>query len=627
MAFCVPPNQAEKLIAALEKAGTTPPDLMDMPSSDARRAFFEKFVSKEDAAQINLALEKTSLLKDQNAGYMRWYNNIKETVPKTVQRDLLHKIEKLDRVLSPAEEKDFYADLAASKVGTAVTFEEGQKITKLAQKAALERDKATTASAGVSTEFLMAASDLEHYVKSLKPTTVYGSIGRMAAIIARNHLLMNLSTPIKTTAGQLTNSVMDLFTRRMSNRVLSGADPATATALKKEAWEVFRGSKNQFNTASMESYRDTGKLGEKARFDVSEGMLSSNPALRTAEAVVRGYARLTNKIAIDYEHNFTFTKFYQNAFFDGAHIGATNIAKSEGLAGAALKSRTGAIMRDAAKIEPETDVGKLVRVEAQKQAARVTSTNETIMAKMALGVKDAMNKWVPGLGDAMMPIAKIPANIIYNGIENAGIGLPHGAWDIFQGRKKIQSDDLQTRYEGMAQFANGIQRVGRTVGVLAAAAFFSSLFVKRDFRTDGYGNHFFRIGDIWINTEYLNFISPAFAGAMEVKQYGRANDGPEKAIENYGRGALQGLKSAPGVDEISNLVNRVTSGDPFKGITKYAASRGVPAFAHNLANTRPMDRLFFGATGVETQHDVERDRIEKAQRAAQSRRENERYRQ
>lgn len=615
MSFCLPRAFASEFLKALQDGRVDPDKLSAMESAD-RRAFFEKIVGKDNAQPVNALFESKLLLKDQKRGLVSWAKSV-AGINAAVRRDLLHKIEKLDRVLNPTEEKVFLADLAAAKLGTTVTHEEAQKITKLAQRASLERDNSAGSTFGATAGFVKAASDLEHYVKSIVPTTAVASIGKNVAIIARNHLLMNPATPIKTTTGQIINSAMDMVTRRIATRSAGGASPELRDQLNTEAWKFFR--ETGFNPAIMESYEDSGRLGEKARFDIPEGMLSTNPALHAVEATVRGYAQLTNKIAIDIEHNFTFTKFYQKAFFDMANIGATNLAKADGLSGAAMKSRAEAIMRDAAKIAPETDAGKIIRMESQKQAARVTSTNDTVMANMALGVKDALNKWVPGLGDAMMPIAKIPANIIYNGIENAGLGLPHGAWDIFQGQKKLQSEDLQTRYEGLSQFTGGIQKIARTVGVLASAAFFASMFKKQDFRSDKYGQHYFRIGNTWINTEYLSFMSPALAGAMYVKQYGRSSDHIWKTAEIYSAGALQGLKSAPGVDELSNLVNRVSSGDPFKGLAAYALSRAVPSGIHNLFEDRPVNRLAFGAHGVESQHDVAVDNEKKAQNAAKSR--------
>lgn len=612
MGYCLPKQFASNFLKALRDGTIVPAKLMEMSSAE-RRAFFEPIVGKDNAQHVNALFESKLLLKDQQRGLMNWAKSL-AGIKEPVRKDLLAKIEKMSKVLTPGDTHGFLGDLAEQKLGTAVTEDEAQKIMDLAQKASKERDKATASLSGVSDEYLKAAADLSHYVKSIKPTTALASIGKNAAIIARNHLLMNPSTPVKTTAGQIVNTVMEAVGRRLGAQSANGQSADLAAQANKEAWATFRAT--GFNTASMESIEDHGTLGEKARFDVPEGMLSANPALRKVEGGVRAYAKLTNKIAIDWEHNISYTAFYQHAFFDMLNIGASNLAKGEGLAGEALKARADAIFRDAARIKPNTDIGAMLRLEGQKQSARVTSTNETLLSKMALAMKDGLNKAVNGLGDALMPIAKIPANVIWNGIENAGPGIPLGVKDIFQGREKIQSEDQQTRYEGMAQFANGIQRLMRVFGTLAVAAFFTSMLGKKDFRSDNYGNHFVRIGGIWINMEYINAISPALAGMMTVKKDGKASDGALRTATRYTAGALQGLKNAPGVDELSDLVTSITNSNFTKGFQKYAedffTSRGEPAFIQNLSKDRPINRLLFGAHGVEDQGDVNRDNAQKA---------------
>ena len=621
MAYCLPRPNASKFLEAL-KDGTIDPGKLAAMTSEDRAAFFAKIVGDDNAHHVNSLFESKMLLKDQQRGMVTWAKNL-AGIAEPVRRDLIAKIEKLDRVLNPDDERAFLADLAATKLGTKVTYEEAQKITELAQKATAERDKPTDNLSGVSNDYLNAAAALEHHINSLKPVSAVASIGKNAAIIARNHLLMNPSTPIKVTLGQALNSAIDIVSRRLAAVSLGGANPDLAAEANRQAWHTFR--QTSFNTAMMESYEDSGRLGERANFDVPEGLLSANPALHAIEGGVRWYAKQTNHIAIDLEHNFTFTKFYQKAFFDMLNIASTNIAKGEGLTGDAMKTRAADIFADAARIKPTTDIGAIIRVEGQKQAARVTSTNDTRIANLALGVKNALNKFADGLGDALMPIAKIPANIIANGIENAGVGIPLGAKDIFQGRAKMQSEDMTTRYDGMAQFAFGVQKIARTVGVLGAAAFFSSLLTKRDFKEDNYGNSFVRIGGLWINMEYINAISPALSGMLMVKKDGRSSDTILSTASQYVSGTLQGLKHIPGVDELGHLVTSVTNTNYVLGVKKYAegfvTSRGAPAFIQNLLKDRPIDRLFFGAHGVENQQDIRQDKIDQERQKLQLQRE------
>ena len=629
--FCLPPREADKFREALLAREIDVQKLMDMSSAD-RHSFFEKLVGEDYAGPVNSLFESKTILKDVQAGMERWVKKVMGPNDSPLKRDMLSKIEKLDKILNPAEEKAFLADLVATKMGTKVTFEETQRVTELARKAALERDKPQSNMAGMSNDYINAAAALEHYVHSIEPTTVVNSIGKNLAIIGRNHLLMNPATPVKTTVGQLVNSAMDVASRRLAMQAASSAvDHGVASTANTEAWDTFR--KTGANTALMEDYQDTGKLGEKANFDMPEGMLSPHPLLNKIEGGVRWYAEKTNKIAIDLEHNFTFTKFYQKAFFDGLSITSTYLAKNEGLAGAALKSRATAIFTDAVKIKPETDSGRAARAAGQMQAARVTSINDTVVAHIAMATKNGLNKAVPGLGDILMPIAKIPANIIWNGIENAGVGLGHGAYEIFKGRTKMASEDPAIKMEGLIQFGQGMQRVIRTVGVLAGAAFFASTLTKQDFKQDIYGASFVKIAGLWINMEYISAISPALAGMMTIKQRSNGRTGAAGYAQMYLRGAGGALPNAPGLTDLADFTKSLTSLGPRSGAVNWAsafvASRGVPAFVHSFFDVkngsvelrdRGVNRLFFGAHGVETPQDVNRDEAELRQAKALARR-------
>lgn len=292
------------------------------------------------------------------------------------------------------------------------------------------------------------------------------------------------------------------------------------------------------------------------------------------------------------------------------NIMSSNLAKSEGLSGAEARARAAEIFKDASRVKPETEAGAAVRSLAQKNAARVTSTNDTYVARLSLGVKKALNETVNGLGDALMPIAKIPGNIIWNGIENAGVGIPLGVKDIFQGRIKMQSEDLAVKYEGAAQFGFGIQKVIRTVGVLGAAAYFTSQLQKSDFKTDRYGTDYVRIGGIWINMEYFNAVSPALAGMMNVKKNEKYGQDPLQTTGQYVAGSLGGLKNAPGVGEVTDLVTAVTNSNYTKGIQKYASTfftqRGEPAFLRQLQNGQGVKGLFFSTSGLPDQAELKK---------------------
>lgn len=623
--WCLPPGLADAFTSALQSGEINVEKMATMESPD-RRALLAIYVGKEHAAEVNALFEKKLLLKNWQRGMISWIKSA-AGISEPAQRDMVNKVLKMERLLNPDDEKAFLADYVAKKLGMEVTVKETKKITELAQAAVKARESNTGATFGMSEDFAKAASALEHYVKSLKPTTVVAEVRDNVITTLRNFVLMNPSTPIKTTIGQIENSAIEAVMRRIGARTASGAAPEAKAELQKEAWKFFRDT--GFNPSIMENYEDSGRLGEHHNFDTPEGMLTSSPALRKIEQTTRTIAKISNKIAIDYEHVITFTKFHQMAFFDAAHIGATNIATAKGLSGAAQASHAEALLRDASRIKPETEDGKILRADAQQQAARVTSINDTYLGEFALQVKRILNggfqfqgKNVPriGLGDLIMPVAKIPANIVWNGIENAGVGIPMAFNDLLQGKQKLKSDDAKTRAEGMMQYASGWRRMARVVGVMGASALFASMFDKKDFKIDRYGATYVKIGGLWINMEYISFMSPAMAGFLNVKKEVHRNDSVVKTVEMYGAGATKALSNAPGVETVSNFVTSINSNkDKVAGAWEYLKGRMVPAPIHNMFRDRPVNRLLFGAHGVENDAEVREDKHQDHQRAAQRR--------
>lgn len=623
MGYCLPEKFANAFLEALKAGKIQPEELMHMTSAE-RRVFFEPIVGKDNAREVNVLFEKKLLLKDQQRGLVEWAKQL-SGISETTRKTLIDKIDRMAPMLTPNERHGFLADLAEQSLGVGVTEDEGKVIMELTQAAKAARAQPTENLSGVSDDYLKASDDLRAYIGSLMPTTPLKSIGKNLAIIGRNHLLMNPSTPIKTTASQAQNTVMDAITRRLALASKGGLNPGLASQASKEAWATFKATGR--NTAAMEAVEDTGRLGEGHRFDTQSGADSGAPAVQAAERAVRWYAKLTNKIAIDYEHVIGFTKFYQGTFFDAANLISSKMAQNEGLTGPAAKERAAEILRDAARIEPETREGAMARLMSQQQAARITATNETPLARLSMGMKDALNRMAPGLGDILMPIAKIPANVVWNGLENAGMGVPLGAYDILKGREKMRSGDETTKNEGFAQFSQGMQRLIRTFGAIGVAAFFSSLLAKKDFREDKYGNSFVNVGGVWINLEYVAAISPALAGMMMARKQARPQDGAVDTFAHYASGAAGALKHAPGIDEVGNLVESITKSNAVQGGENYAkqffTSRGVPAFIPSLLGepSRPVERLFFGKHGVETDEEVNEDRRISAQhRAAASNR-------
>jgi hypothetical protein len=160
--FCLLPEQVKKLQQALKD--TTPDKLNDMTSKE-RHDFFSQHVGEQNAGQVNALLESKLLLKNQQKGMMAWAKKVLENKP-AAQRDMVSRIQKMDKILNPAEEKAFLNDLADHKLGIGITFEEAKTLSEFSQNVAELKDKAKGTKDG-SSQKLEYGSALVLYKKYL----------------------------------------------------------------------------------------------------------------------------------------------------------------------------------------------------------------------------------------------------------------------------------------------------------------------------------------------------------------------------------------------------------------------------------------------------------------------------
>lgn len=130
--FCLTKQVKDQFTQALKTRDIDPSKLSEMTSSE-RRSFLEKYVGKENGVQVNSLFESKLLLKNQKAGFISWAKKV-SGISKEAKRDLISRIEKMDKILNPTEEKAFLEDLAASKLGVRVSETEAKNIFNLSKK-------------------------------------------------------------------------------------------------------------------------------------------------------------------------------------------------------------------------------------------------------------------------------------------------------------------------------------------------------------------------------------------------------------------------------------------------------------------------------------------------------------
>lgn len=166
--YCLPPALANAFRAKLQDGTITPGKMMDM-SSDERRAFLAGIIGDDHALNVNALFEGKMLLKDQQAGMVRWAKTV-AGINESRRTDLIDKINKLDRVLDPADEKSFLSDLAATKLGVTVTADEAREILNLS-KVAKQKQAEAQANPGPESwiAYGLSKMDLSEKIDSMKP--------------------------------------------------------------------------------------------------------------------------------------------------------------------------------------------------------------------------------------------------------------------------------------------------------------------------------------------------------------------------------------------------------------------------------------------------------------------------
>jgi hypothetical protein len=644
---CLLPSQIEKFKEALKDKDIKLSDFLKEDLSHEQVVEKVKPFAGVHAEDVANLIESKLILKNKAIGLRNAFDKLAQThrwspeeIAKQKERLSDYRAKQQERIFNPKQHESYLSGLVERELGFKAPQNVAKKVFDLTQEVSKAKEVEPTA-LGVSDEYFKAKDNLDRYVESQKPLDVRVAIAKNIAIIGRNNLILGLSTPLKTSVGQATNSALDMFTRRIGIGEFAGANPELKNEVFKEVQKTF--AETGRNGLGMESLDDAHFLGfgKKAEdFALPQETGKTKASLgENIEKVTAKTAEISQYIAINLEHQIPFTKFYQKAWLDMADLMSTKIAKSQGAED--VKGRAGEIFKDAVKIEPETPEGIALRKACQAQAARVTSTNENALANYSLGIKKILNNIVPigegkhfPLGDFLVPMAKIPATVISNMVENAGVGIPFGIRDVLVGKDKIASDDLETRLQGLTQYAQGVQKLARIAGSLTLGAVLVNSIDKKDLKSDQWGNHFFRIGNTWINTEYLSFLSAGAGGMMEMK-LGHAKTALGTAGE-YVEGVSKSLTSLPWNEEVKQVIDNMRSGhfihNVMRSAEEFVTSRAIPAVVQDIfkhaqtmpwfgPNTRPVDRLFFGAHGVESTEDVHQDKIEQKQKVMERKRE------
>lgn len=586
--------------------------LYEMTSAE-RRDTLAKYTDAETGAFLNKEFEK-AIVSNQKDALKDWVQATFSTVQKKspAYGQVLERINQLDQIgVLGKDSQPFLQDLVAQKLGMTLTAEEVEGIRTRAQKLeglydkvngvmrdkdGLARQVLPEAGLGDPTQRRQAQLD---YFKALKETNDYVSslnpghaVKIATSIIGRGNLLFRISSP---TINIISNTAWGAY-QAVERRILAGQIGGLNTKFAKEyvrnVLEVHQ--KTGFDLSRMSSLEDEQKVrGEHVT--TSEG-----------PGVTRKVARFYEDVVFKQLMSAPDVLGSAIAFSDSANIESTLIAtRNEKLTGDDAKTRALSIFKDASRVDPQTLEGIVVREKAIADAQMATFTNDSTTARVALGVRDLINKASGDLtlGDQLMPFVKTPANIVQAGIDVGGFTVIP---DFFlRGVKTMHSMYKGNTFSEAAgeEFKGFAAKAVRAGLGFALAVVLSSMFSTDDF-IGAYDpkeaglvglkrgvNNAIKIGGHWVSLDYFGPVASGFVGMMYARKYG--SDLPSIAF-NYYRGGATQIVNVPGFETVQDLTSGIADfvsgqtkvdelpGDAAAGAVNFLVSRMTPGIVSDF---------------------------------------------
>lgn len=170
--FCLLPKLADQFVAKIKSGELDPAKLAEM-SSEERRIVFNEFMGKANAKQVNTLFESKLLLKNQQQGMINWAKQLAGMKPEAL-RDIVSRVNKMDKVLNPKDQQRFLEDLASHKLEATVTMGEAAKISEMAKEVTEKKvsvDRSSENGSQSRLEYGRAQVAFQDYIGSLKADT------------------------------------------------------------------------------------------------------------------------------------------------------------------------------------------------------------------------------------------------------------------------------------------------------------------------------------------------------------------------------------------------------------------------------------------------------------------------
>ena len=202
--YCLMPNLANKFKKMLI-SGEINPEKLNAMTSEERRKFFSSILGEDNAKNVNSLFESKLLMKNKQLAMINWAKQVTGIKPE-IRRDLISRIERMDAsVLNPAGEDAFLADLARTKLGTDVTFNEAKVIVEYSKVVSGTKESLALSPDDLKLreDYGRSLLDMNEYLNSIAPSKDNIAISVMNLPRALMSTL-DLSAPFRQGFGMVT---------------------------------------------------------------------------------------------------------------------------------------------------------------------------------------------------------------------------------------------------------------------------------------------------------------------------------------------------------------------------------------------------------------------------------------
>lgn len=534
----------QPLKKALAKKGTL--EKLYNANSKETREFFTQLTDIDIGKQLNTTFERAKASK-QNTAVLNW---AKKTLrPKNKRyNNILKKIKNIrdGGFLGEKAESVFLEDLVMDEFGISITAEEMQNISEKATKVEEAQKKVGNNLNNPEYEketiaYYKALKEVNDYIESINPSN---EVGLMLGTVTSGNMLFAPKSVVLNVGSNAILGTAEAVVRRLAMFQFRGTDNKLARDYVKMAIKVYRETGFDISRMSLQDgTMDLGTAGSRTVGNIQHAQ---------GKGAVRKLARFQQTVVFKYMMGFPDAAFAALAFADTINLQTASLFKD--------KQKGREVMLDAMRVEPETDIGKVVKSQGIFDAEVATWTNKSVLSTATSKLRGILNEAtnIPGvgelrLGDAAMRFVKTPSNVISTGIEYGGGGVVKGLWELGRMYKNKDFGKKSDVQKMMRHFVRG------GFGLVAV------LIMAMNTDDDDYRGAFeagsaqleksknsvvnaFRVGDKWISTDWLGPLASSYNAVMYAKKYGSKGTG--ESIFQYGTGLISNIEQLPGVEDL-----------------------------------------------------------------------------